>query len=215
MAAVDELSHETIYDPVKAHEYYIKTRQLKGRKLSTKQKEGQAYVKKQVSDRQKQDLKSAAEANKAAAEQLREKATARREEIRTKLKAIFERISNEGTAARDQINKEMQDKIDAVPPVPKGLSKEKTAELAAKRADDIAAIRGEAKSKLKDVGVYTKAWREGEQKDAEANRKALVDEVKKTLDKAKEDYQAARDAIKSKYEDQLNKEFAAISGGGG
>ena len=51
MASVD-------YDPVKAHEYYMKHRKLKGRRRSTKgfsesQKEQYAYAKEQLKQQQK------------------------------------------------------------------------------------------------------------------------------------------------------------------
>lgn len=52
----------TDYDPVKAHEYYMRTRQLKGRtstaKLSKKKKEMAAYIKNQLSEEKKEKQKA-------------------------------------------------------------------------------------------------------------------------------------------------------------
>lgn len=53
------------YDPVKAHEYYERTKQLKGRtstkNLSNEGKSALSYVKKSINDQKKSDLKKADE----------------------------------------------------------------------------------------------------------------------------------------------------------
>ena len=60
MEATNHLIHyaSPYYDPQKAHEYYMKNRELKGRKsvakLNDEGKEAAAYVKKQLSDERKQ-----------------------------------------------------------------------------------------------------------------------------------------------------------------
>lgn len=210
------LSHDTLYDPVKAHEYYLKTRDLKGRRSakdlgkSTTKKEGWAFVQDQVKEKQTAETKAAGEANKTAVDQLHEQAQAKREEISAKLQAIVERISNEATQTRDQIDSEVKSKIDALPPMPKGLNKEQAAKFAADRKEEIAKIRGEADSKRSDVTTFSKAWRKGSQKDASEERSKVVDELKSSLDGAKQTYQKVRDDIKAKYEAQLNQEFANI-----
>lgn len=50
------------YDPVKAHEYYERTKKLKGRRIGTlndKGKEAQAYVKTKINSKRDSDLKNA------------------------------------------------------------------------------------------------------------------------------------------------------------
>ena len=105
----DSLTHyaSPYYDPVKAHEYYMRTRQLKGRKsvagLSSTQRETAAYVKEQLSEERKsktEALKSEAEssANQHKAEMQREIAT-----LRAKFKGMSkeERAENRGEMQRE------------------------------------------------------------------------------------------------------------------
>jgi hypothetical protein len=97
------------YDPAKAHEYYLKTRQLKGRttgKMSDAQKEAWGYTKKQITD--ERNLKI---------EQLREKATQAREEIYKKLTAYANQPGLKGEAARAErarIAKELKTAIQSI-----------------------------------------------------------------------------------------------------
>jgi len=54
------LSHELPYDPVKAHEYYLRTRELKGRRSVSQlrgksKKEGWLYTKNQIDEKHKLD----------------------------------------------------------------------------------------------------------------------------------------------------------------
>lgn len=67
------LSHDDgsqFYDPVKAHEYYLKNRELKGRRSAgqlrgKKKKEAWAYVQSQVADKKKAEIKAASSAQTA------------------------------------------------------------------------------------------------------------------------------------------------------
>lgn len=208
------IKHEDLYDPVKAHEYYLKTRELKGKRstseLSDSQKEGWAYTKSKVGEQKKAKLTDASEGNKEAVEQLRERATEKREEIADKLRQMMERIQSEGTATREQISQETQAKIDALPKAPEGLNKKQKAEFAAKRREEIAKIRGEAAGKKDDVSLFTKTWRKGEQKRVTDERAQLATDLKGTLDKARETYKQARDQIKSDTEAELDRQYNAI-----
>lgn len=113
---IKSLSHEAaprIYDPVKAHEYYMRTRKLKGRRsasaLKSKQaKEGWSYVQNQVSQNRKAETKQLAEKRKADLQKLRDDVAQKRKELSEKLKNIL-----------------------AAQKVPKGSSKEARANAAA------------------------------------------------------------------------------------
>lgn len=205
---------ETRYDPVKAHEYYERTKELKGRhstsEFSDTQKEGFAYTKNKVQEERKGAFKSASLQNKEAVKQLRDKAKGRREEIREKLKEIMEKITGEGTATREAINQTVKSKIEALPKAPKGLSKKEAAEFAAKRRDEIAKIRGEAKDKRNDVSLFVGARKAGERQDVTNKRAEVVSELKGSLDKAKQVYETTKEEIKAKYESELDKEYNSI-----
>lgn len=78
------------YDPVKAHEYYMRTRELKGRRSTTKlNDEGKkvwAYTKNEISGEKKEKVKEEQEKRKQKIAELRAKAKATREQISAKLK---------------------------------------------------------------------------------------------------------------------------------
>lgn len=78
------------YDPVKAHEYYMRTRELKGRRSATKlNDEGKkvwAYTKNEISSKKKEKVKEEQEKRKQKIAELRAKAKVTREQISAKLK---------------------------------------------------------------------------------------------------------------------------------
>ena len=83
------------YDPVKAHEYYIKHRKLKGRRSKTstagfskKQKEASMYVKSQITSRKKSALKQHSESIKEQRKQMRENVSKKLSNIQTKIRQI-------------------------------------------------------------------------------------------------------------------------------
>lgn len=209
---------ESRYDPVKAHEYYLRTRELKGRRSvsdlgrSKKKRERWVYTKGKVEEERKEALIDAADANKQAVTHLRNVAEKRREEIREKLRATMARITSETKADREQISREVEAKIASVPEVPKGLSKEETAKLAAERREVIAKIRGEAKASRVEVSVDTKSERSSKREDIAGQRTQISEELKGSLEKAKEAYKATRERVKAKYEAELDREYNAARG---
>jgi len=219
MGKVDEfldqffLKHgESRYDPVKAHEYYLRTRELQGRRSASKlkgdaKKERWAYTKSVVGEERKQALEKASTGHKEGAQQLREKAQARREEIRGKLEQAMLRLTNESKVTRESIAQDVKSKIDALPKMPEGLTKQQRAVFAAKRREEIAKIRGEADQKRDDVSLWVDKAREGERDFASMDREGVASSLKDSLDKAKEAYEAKKEEIKAKYEAELDQEF--------
>lgn len=86
------------YDPAKAREYYLRTRELKGRRSSTelksdKQKEAWTYAKNQITTERKELIKETGEELKLSYETMREEAKQRREELSEKLTALLEKAT--------------------------------------------------------------------------------------------------------------------------
>lgn len=240
MRVGDFLAHyaSEYYDPQKAHEYYLRNRELKGQQsskgLSDAQKEGLSYAKNQIAERKKADLKSASEANRQAVEQLRATAQAKREEISAKLKSLLEGTTeNQSKEAEalvaDQKAKSVQireaaaQKIAALPPIPKGVSDEQRAELAAKRAQKIAEINGSAYDDLVGLAVKskkdqqalvkdTKNQQDKARADATASKEVVVAGLKAAVDKARSDYEARKEQVKADYEATAQREYEAIRG---
>lgn len=91
------LSHyaSPYYDPVKAHEYYMRKRELKGRrstsKLSDEGKKVWSYTKEQIKAEKKSKVEAEQERRKQTVEQERASAQAARERISAKLKRMKEK----------------------------------------------------------------------------------------------------------------------------
>jgi hypothetical protein len=232
------LKHVDIpYDPVKAHEYYIRNRELKGRqntsdlKTQTK-KEAWGYAKSQLDETKKQDLQLASDSNKTAVQQIREAAQGRRTEISDKLSLILDRFSNDRTARLDKITTdsqkelqkiedETQKKIDALPPIPKGVSDKRRAELSKERSDELDKIRNESKSQ-KDgvrskasedkagVSIETTIQKQSQRDSTNSDREQLRVTLKDTIDSARENYKALKDNLKATYEADKQSNFEAI-----
>jgi hypothetical protein len=170
----------TYYDPVKAHEYYLKTRELKGRRAASglktsKKKEGWAYSKSQIDEAKQKEQETAQDDFKAAVEQLRSNAQTLRKQLTDKIQAI---------AANTQAQ------IDALPKIPKGASPELRAQLAEERQQAIDEIRGKSMAK--------------------AEREKIGAELKAGIETAREAYKTLKEDLKAKYEAEYQKEYDAI-----
>lgn len=102
-----------IYDPVKAHQYYLKTRELKGRTgaglKSKQQKEGWAYVKATVAEKKKNELQTLSFFNKLSMQKIRDDVAARRKELGAKIKSLDKNTSKE---ERTKLAAEFKDTIE-------------------------------------------------------------------------------------------------------
>lgn len=246
------------YDPVKAREYYLRTRELKGRQstsgMSDTQKEGWAYAKDQIATRQKADLQTAAERQKAQLEQLRATVQAQREQISAAITSALQSISDKRKAELENVSalqaKDLENlaadhqaksyaireaaaqKIAALPPVPRGVSDERRAELAARRAEQIAKINGDAwndlvslagdtaksrdtivssaESKRQSVVDSATAQKEQTREAGTAARQALSDGMRSAVDKARSDYESRKESIKAEYEAAAQREYEGL-----
>lgn len=94
----DELQHyaSPYYDPVKAHEYYLKTRELKGRRSTAKlNEEGKItarYVREQLSNERKQKVESHREQTMSKIDSLRERKNAKIESHKNAMRAKIDNL---------------------------------------------------------------------------------------------------------------------------
>lgn len=169
-----ELRHyaSKYYDPVKAHEYYMRTRELKGRrstsKLSEEGKKVWSYTKNQITEEKKSKVEAEKEAKNQKTEELREKASATRERITAKLKELNEKLSQKATADKESIAKKRELDLENIrkkaeedtknleknltsaieklmaEEIPKSLPKEERAKRIAERNEKIAKLRSDA-----------------------------------------------------------------------
>jgi len=101
------------YDPVKAHEYYMRKRKLKGRfstkGFTKKQTEAWAYVKDQVRTQKQRQTAQAKTARDVGIEKARQRAAVLRAEVAKKLEALDASMPKEAARAeREKIAGELK-----------------------------------------------------------------------------------------------------------
>ena len=98
------------YDPVKAHEYYMRTRELKGRrsvqKLSDEGKKVWAYTKNEIKTEKKAKVDAEKEKQKQTTTNLRERASETRKQISSRLKALNEALTRRAAKRKERIESE-------------------------------------------------------------------------------------------------------------
>jgi hypothetical protein len=104
------------YDPAKAREYYLRTRELKGKQSSSsltvkgnkgrteKRQQAWAYAKNQIGEAKKSNLESLSEQRKAIVENARDTALAHRQDISEKLVALLQTLTKQKTDDVETIN---------------------------------------------------------------------------------------------------------------
>lgn len=192
----DSLCHyaSKYYDPVKAHEYYMRTRELKGRrsssKLSDEGKEAWAYTKEQITTSKKAD----AEALKAEKEK---KIAALRADSEKTKERIMERLAD----LKKAIDAKRKNKLDALleQTLPEGLSKEERARRIARRDKQIAKLYSDSKSDK------AKATKNSNKEISEVGTK-----LRATITAARESYSSNKQALNESYEKIYQQEYDKI-----
>jgi hypothetical protein len=171
------------YDPAKAREYYLRTRELKGRdkaqpetKKTKEQRQQEAererqrssanqFAQRNIAATERKAMQDAVQANKETVARIRTLITARRQQIIDQVGAYMEALATESEQRREKIAKSREEKLQKIaedaeikvaslPEVPKGISRERAAALNAERRRKIAQIRGDAE---RDRGVVAEA----------------------------------------------------------
>lgn len=118
------------YDPVKAREYYLRTRELKGKQNTSEltvkngkkvnrertdlRKQAWSYTKDQIAEAKKAELKRIAEDRKAIVEKSRETAEVRREEISNKLTTLLETLTGRRAETAEAIEAYTENQLEQV-----------------------------------------------------------------------------------------------------
>lgn len=228
------------YDPVKAHEYYMRTRELKGRKrsassLNDEGKKVWEYTKNQISESKKQDLQDASEAKDEYIKELQTEATATRERISTRLKSLSEALASRTAADRAKVAKDNETEIESIEnrkeaalkalmskkiPV-EGISKKERAKLLLERSKKIAQIRNDydsekgevyetSNSKIAEINAKTQQESARYQTDAKTERAECSNKLKSAVAAAREAYKECKTMINANYEEVYQEEFDKI-----
>lgn len=169
------------YDPQKAHEYYMRTRELKGRSTTSLNDDGKkiwSYTKNNIKSEKAAKVKEEQEKRDQKITELREKAEATKEQISSRLKELnealtqnasdrkknidtdkdsdLEEIEKESSSEKERIDNKKNAEIERLMAIeiPSGLSKTERAKRVAERTAKIAKLRNDAKSdKAKSVAM--------------------------------------------------------------
>ena len=201
------------YDPVKAHEYYMKNRKLKGRTtsgMSDEQKKAWGYAKDQITTEKKAKIESQKDIQDKKIEELRARADATRQRITEKLRLLSEKLSEDAKDDREDISEQVKAKIDALPPIPKNISPEKKAKLMKQRKEEIAKIRGEASKDREKVSKDTKLKRTSINNKARVDRTQVRNELKESIKSVRDDFKKKKEELVKKYEATYDKEYDNI-----
>lgn len=179
------------YDPVKAHEYYMRTRELKKRKAataltSTKQRNVFAVAKDSIAKEKQAAVEKTVSDTQAHVEQLRAKAEEAVARINKNLQDIAAQIKDKYTST--QLNK-----------IPPSASPAQKAFLQRENAKIMARARNTASKDL------TSASRQ-----ASRERAQLSNSLRNEISKARESYKEAMTALNEKYKKILETEQANI-----
>lgn len=173
---IAELRHYSsqYYDPVKAHEYYLKNRQLAAkragmtkeqRQTEANQNQALSFAKKTIAEKRKAESTKASEDQKAKLMALQEKAKATAKDIEDKLQALADGL-----------------KVDAT--IPAHVNPKVRAFLESMNRNKQSIARGKINAARKDSSSQIKKVR---------------DDLSSAVKKAREDYAKARDAMDQKY----------------
>lgn len=207
------------YDPVKAKEYYERTKDLKGREpavpknetkeqrearraTSQRQREGLSYAKKQIGNAKQAETKSAQARQELRMKELRGQAEATQQRIQDKLNAKLEaiRAKASGSVKKTIVKPKPLNPIpaNASPQLRAYLEKQnaqitKSNKAAQQRADaDYATKKGAADKAAADASTAAKTA-------ARAQMKKVGTDLKTMVQKARTDYEAGTKARNAKY----------------
>lgn len=209
------------YDPIKAHEYYLRVRELKGRKKEDDSEERKAAeLSKMQAENEKnknaelgklgpgdKDAKVKSEKTKA----VKAKGDALRQKLTTTVKKDQAQKEASAIAERLRLEKEKQTKLDALPPIPNNISTAQRAILFANRQKEIAKIVAEYDALYEKTTVKPLDAKEKQkQKTKSTKKKAALKDLKDKVNSAKESYEEAQKRIKEKYDKQYSENYEKI-----
>lgn len=206
------------YDPQKAHEYYERNKELKGRQstkgFSDTQRQALSYTKNQIGAAKKAELAKAQADQKAKLEAIRKSTEASRARIAAKLQNLLRSIQAKATKSLPPKPKPKLQKLNEIPP---NASPKLRAYLEKQNAE-ISKTNKQAVDKVNaDYAVKVQAAQKVASESSSAARKIASAEIKKAgadakaaVQKARDAYAASRKQTDAKYKQASDTEFENI-----
>lgn len=214
-----ELMHyaSKYYDPIKAHEYYMQHRKLKGRrKTSSLSQEGREVwnvAKSNITTEKKTAVEKMREKQKKETEALRARAKQTRERISNKLKLLNDALTRKAKNERKRLsdaNKAQIEQIRNKKPPP-GLTKAEKAEWDRKQRAKIANVRENTEGKKENLSADTTANKTNNRESAKEQREKVGADLKAALKSTREKFNAAKKNLNDSYEKVYDSEYDKIA----
>ena len=194
------------YDPVKAHEYYMRTRELKGRRSTTKLndegKEIWAYTKNEITSEKKEKVKEEQEKREQKIAELRAKAKETREQISAKLKKLNAQLTEESSSRRSRVDSRKKSDLEDIG---------EEAEDQKERIDEKKNAEIERLMAIEIPSGLSKEERADNSANAKSEREKVSTELKAAVTAAREAYKAAKENLDATYEELYQQEFDKIA----
>lgn len=195
------------YDPVKAHEYYLRNRELKGQ-TSTKgfsdtQREAWAYAKNKIGTDQKAESQSAQASQQARLDGLRNTAQQTRDRVRTQLQDLANRLKAQ---------------LEAPPPIDPPKLHTIPADASQKMKDYLTKqnqiMIGKYSTQVANAQAQKRASATAEKdqarKSAQEELQRVGNELKASLTKARDEYEASKKERDARYKSAADQEMQNI-----
>lgn len=216
----DFLAHyaSKYYDPQKAHEYYMRTRELKGRQsrstsaLNAEGKQVWATTKEQITNEKKAESESIAKQRDQQIEAARQKAEATKASITAKLQELEAKLAKRAESKREAIEKKRAAELEQILAIeiPEGLSKEERAKRVAKRNEKIAKLYSESKADKASASKDANKELAGAKSDASNERSKVASELNSVISATREAYTKAKTSLDESYETIYQQEYDKI-----
>lgn len=202
------------YDPVKAHEYYLKNRELKGRQstkgMSDTQKEAWSYTKNKIGNDKKAELTSASNAQKAKLEQLRNQANETRDRIRKKLESLLEGLKVKEIKPVVVPKPKLFEIPENATPRQKALFQKQNQMKMERYNRDVSKAESDARDANKAAREEAGKKAKTAHTMASGELKKVGTDLKSAVEKARTSYEASRKATDSKYKSEVDTEYNNI-----
>jgi hypothetical protein len=200
------------YDPVKAHEYYMRTRELTGRRstkgVNNQQRERWSFTKAQIHEEKKTKVTEESLSKKQKIEEFRAKAEQMRAKFSEDLKLFNKKLVEKAIAERARVEEKRKIELERLQtPLPKNISPEKRAAILEKRKKEIGDLVNESRSEKKDISADSKKDRLTNNKEVSTERETLRNELKSVITNARDDYKKAIVEINTYYEGVYQDEY--------
>jgi len=196
----DVLAHyaDPNYDPRKRREYYLRTRQLKGRSAGSKKSltDTRGRVVNQRRQERAERKQGPPKTYAEAVNRLTQRAELAIGKILSRLDQWTNKFAAQAEAEQQKIVDEVQSKIAALPEIPKYASPARKRKLAEARRGDIARIRGQALVKQETL-----------RSRLNSERRKKRQEVKRDVDKIRKGLKAAIKKAESDFDKSGKKQF--------